>query len=250
MKITENGEVYRLKKGQMALSKGYHCNGYLYTSICENKRQKHIGIHRLVAEAFIPNPDNFPQINHKDGNKQNNHIENLEWCTAEQNMRHAAQIGLIKSRQGHGKKCPVCNIISLMKNGECGNCKTKEKAVKWRKYNAELKEKRLKDEFSCVDSNLLNETEKMVVEKRLKGESLKKIGLSLGVSQEIVSRYISKIKRKNIVNQRRNNATQGQDIENNISPIEIRRNRYSKTQNAKIPKIRKTTPTLHKISNN
>lgn len=69
--------------------------GYLYIQIgkgVENRRY----IHRLVAELFIPNPDNLPQVNHKDGDKSNNHVENLEWVTAMENSIHATKFGLRK----------------------------------------------------------------------------------------------------------------------------------------------------------
>ena len=57
-------------------------------------------VHRLVAEAFIPNPDNLPCVNHIDGNKQNNSVDNLEWCTHSENMIHAYQTGLEQPRCG------------------------------------------------------------------------------------------------------------------------------------------------------
>lgn len=56
--------------------------------------EKNLSIHRLVGDAFIPNPENKPQINHKDGNRRNNHVNNLEWCTARENMIHAYKNGL------------------------------------------------------------------------------------------------------------------------------------------------------------
>ena len=64
-------------------------NGYVYVFLCNNGKYRNIRVHRLVAEAFIPNPNNLPQINHKDGNKQNNKVDNLEWCTCQENIRHA-----------------------------------------------------------------------------------------------------------------------------------------------------------------
>ena len=70
--------------------------GYLVVTLHKNQKSKTYKIHRLVAEAFIKNPKNKPQINHKDGNKQNNYINNLEWCNNRENIKHAYKIGLQK----------------------------------------------------------------------------------------------------------------------------------------------------------
>lgn len=76
-------------------------NGYLYVSLYnkENKR-KSLKIHRLIAEHFIENKDNKPEVNHKDGNKQNNVIVNLEWVTKSENTIHAFRLGLRKIIKG------------------------------------------------------------------------------------------------------------------------------------------------------
>ena len=57
----------------------------------KNKKSKDMKVHRLVAEAFIPNPNDYPIINHKDGNPLNNNVNNLEWCTQKQNVEHAIE---------------------------------------------------------------------------------------------------------------------------------------------------------------
>ena len=72
------------KKLKMSCSKGYPS-----VILCNNGYRKSIRVHRLVAMAFIKNPFNFPCINHKDGNKENNNFNNLEWCTQKQNIQHA-----------------------------------------------------------------------------------------------------------------------------------------------------------------
>lgn len=62
--------------------------GYLFVNLYRDKKMKSVKIHRLVAEAFIPNPDNLPQVNHKNENKHNNNVSNLEWCTAKYNLTY------------------------------------------------------------------------------------------------------------------------------------------------------------------
>lgn len=73
-------------------------NGYVYVQLWNNAKYKNIRLHRLVAQTFIPNLENKPQINHIDGNKQNNRADNLEWCTQSENSKHAYKIGLAKPR--------------------------------------------------------------------------------------------------------------------------------------------------------
>ena len=68
--------------------------GYLYCSLWKNNKQTTCSIHRIVAETFIPNPLNHPVVNHIDGNKLNNSVSNLEWCTHQANSKHAVDMGL------------------------------------------------------------------------------------------------------------------------------------------------------------
>ena len=75
-------------------------NGYLNV----NLKGKFIGVHRLVALTFLENKNNLPIVNHKDGNKTNNNINNLEWCTASENLSHAYKTGLKIATSNHLKK--------------------------------------------------------------------------------------------------------------------------------------------------
>ena len=75
-------------------------NGYVYVQLWNNSKYKNIRLHKLVARTFIPNPKNLPQVNHIDGNKLDNSIENLEWCDCKYNINEAWKIGLNKKRFG------------------------------------------------------------------------------------------------------------------------------------------------------
>jgi hypothetical protein len=82
------GQVFNLKTGKH-LKIGLDRDGYPRVAIYNENGSKTIRVHRLVAEAFIPNPDNKPVVNHKDGIKTNNKTYNLEWTTQKENYRHA-----------------------------------------------------------------------------------------------------------------------------------------------------------------
>ena len=70
--------------------------GYIYVKLCLNGEQKIYHVHRLVAETFIPNVENLPEVNHKDEDKSNNNVNNLEWCSHEYNIHYGTGMERMK----------------------------------------------------------------------------------------------------------------------------------------------------------
>lgn len=100
--ITSCGRVWSYKNKKF-LKPADNGKGYLHVNLCKDGKVKHFSVHRLVAEAYIPNPDNLPQINHKDENKANNCLQNLEWCDAKYNNNY----GTINERISNSHKIPI-----------------------------------------------------------------------------------------------------------------------------------------------
>ena len=135
--VTETGDIisterrWRKRTGEMftvprrhVLSQGTFWTGYKKIVITsESGKRETLSVHRLVAEAFVPNPNGLPQVNHKDGNKTNNHYSNLEWVTQTDNIRHAIANGLKKGKPGEihplakVSEEQVISMISEMKAG-------------------------------------------------------------------------------------------------------------------------------------
>ena len=102
--------------------KPYHDkDGYLVIQLCVDGKVKYFLIHRLVAMAFIPNPNNLPQVNHIDGNKENVCASNLEWCTCRENIQHAYDKGLKKASQKQKEIAKKINAIKVIQFDLQGN---------------------------------------------------------------------------------------------------------------------------------
>lgn len=104
-----------MQKHSHLLSPKIHRDGYLCVTLQLDKIKKHIQLQRLVALNFISNQKNLPQVNHKDGNKHNNFVDNLEWCTCKENINHAWDTGLNKHRPSTRRKFTSEQIIEIRK---------------------------------------------------------------------------------------------------------------------------------------
>ena len=87
--ISNLGNVYSLKSNKMLTKQDKR--GYLVVTLYKDNKKHYISVHRLVALAFIPNPYHYEQVNHKDEDKKNNVVENLEWCTSEYNINYGTR---------------------------------------------------------------------------------------------------------------------------------------------------------------
>ena len=91
--VNEQGQIFNTKTNRYLVGDKNNI-GYHRVTLYNNKQRKRIFVHRLVAELFLDNPNNFKEVNHIDGNKNNNSVTNLEWCDRAHNEREARRIGI------------------------------------------------------------------------------------------------------------------------------------------------------------
>jgi len=116
--ISDNGDIVSLiRKGRLSnkiLKKTFDNNGYVIVKLCDEGVCKTFKVHRLVAEAFMPNTSNKETINHINGIKDDNRLENLEWCTNDENIKHAYKTGL-KNNKYLEKPVKIWNTDGFIK---------------------------------------------------------------------------------------------------------------------------------------
>ena len=123
--VTKTGEVYKYENGKYKIiNPSVTNNGYLTVSVKTRKKSTSMFVHRMIAQTFIPNIKNKPEVNHIDGNKKNNFVTNLEWVTRKENAEHAYRTGLFGFGEDMGTSSitnETCRkICSLLENTNLG----------------------------------------------------------------------------------------------------------------------------------
>ena len=142
VEVTRDGKVraygkrlgWHVCKAYETGGKTYAGQGYLSVRPSIDGKQKTLYIHRLVAETFIPNPEHKPTVNHKDGDKHNNRVDNLEWATCSENTTHAYDHRLI-DKYRMGRVCAYCGkpLSDTAKSDTHGDCAYKHAAEQRRR---------------------------------------------------------------------------------------------------------------------
>lgn len=114
--VSSEGRVRNSRTGRI-LKPGIHGVGYQFVGLRKNKKPEKFSVHRLVATAFIPNPHNYTIVNHKDENKQNNNVDNLEWCTQKENVNYGT-CQERKIEKMKGKNHPKSKQVICLETGQ------------------------------------------------------------------------------------------------------------------------------------
>ncbi len=190
--VFPDGKINKVKNGISRPAHITYTNGYQIVSYMNRSNKEKIAyVHRLVAQAFVPNPDHKPQVNHIDGNKENNAASNLEWVTPKENINHAYRIGLISPNVGK-LVCKYCGRLTAAEDEICPICKSRfddfdrnsRKRATWA------------DEACDLLPVPLSKKQREYVELRANGLSVSEIASITGVSRQCVDQALKTARKR------------------------------------------------------
>lgn len=185
LEVFEDGTVYKIGKDggkvKAVISSAGPGKKYQTVNYSNNGIQKNLLLHRLVAKAFLPNPEEYPYVGHIDGDRSNNRVDNLKWISKEEQMQKARE-SAIKTLEKRAKKCPKCGQVTYRKDGICKECR---KALQ-RQEKEEKRIEKINDQFKDIDFKSLTAREQLVVKMRLEGKTYEEIAQAKGCSRQCI----------------------------------------------------------------
>ena len=185
-RIRHNGKGTYIQKEKL-LKQTFTSTGYKKVELCKDGKRKGFKVHRLVAIAFIPNPDNKPEVNHIDGNKINNNIDNLEWVTSSENTIHAYETGLNPNKKELDEKEIIymyCELNMTMQE-IAKHFNVPIKSIKRRLEDNEISIKTLSEQKNTFHLDELD------LKELLKTKTQTQLARELGCSQSLISKKIN-----------------------------------------------------------
>lgn len=191
LEVHSDGTIYKISpdgnKEKAFLSLNYKTR-QATVRLNDNGKQKVYSVNRLIAEAFIPNPENKPYVRYIDGDPANNCVANLMWISKSEQVEKANKV--------KEKLCRLCGDITYSTNGICTKCKRIKKLEEERKQRVTKELEKIKKRFSSVNPDSLTYLQKKTMELRLCGMTYKEIGFKLGCSKQCIDNRIKRILEK------------------------------------------------------
>lgn len=189
-KVSEDGIVYIRKKDGYALAKQFATSKnkrYKAVAARVDGKQKHFYVHRLVAEAYIPNPNGYRVVSHKDGDLRNNHVSNLEW-RKRQNYGNAWKTRI----KNYSKPCTICGDMTFCKDGICRRCKPKLATEVSGQMILDRKSDERRERWTPELIEKLDGINRDVVIASLSGKTCNDIAKEFGVTRQRIHQIISR----------------------------------------------------------
>ena len=190
-RVFEDGSINRIVDGvetparTFSMGRSDAKSKYVAVSYREDGKQKLATVHRLMAFAFLPNPDNRPEVSHIDGNKANNNLSNLCWSTRRESTKRAYENGRMNPWK-NGTPCIFCGDMTRSTISCCPKCQLKHEVVSKRIEKA----KRQKEKFKSIDPLILTHRENECVSRAKNGARVVDIARELGISRQRVDQAL------------------------------------------------------------